>query len=270
MVLQGDGVYPAESFLVRAYPDAPLPVLGHRHDGRRKALLHVCNYLVVAAQTVGSVLVGAHPLAVLPVYQGADDAGIANDITAAKVMTHVVETLEIDGLLVDTFLQESEPEVAVVVADDGVDLALCQIHLAAEERIVVQVACTWVIDTDAHAVVANDDESAVVTVERTDGIVPSLVYMYERLAPQAVDATRCGTYVDDAVAVLTERCQSQSGTLGHVAAHAFAVVTHESLPVGGDPQPLLSVFYHEVDGMDVGQLPAYLLGSALISELHHT
>ena len=54
-------------------------------------------------------------------------------IAAAKVMTHVVETLEIDGLLVDTFLQESEPEVAGVVADDGIDLALCQIHLAAEE-----------------------------------------------------------------------------------------------------------------------------------------
>ena len=76
-------------------------------------------------------------------------------------------------------MEQTEPEVAVAVLDDGVNLALGEVDLLAEKRVVDELVLLRVVDGDALAVVADDDTIVAVAVERRHALAARGSHMYE-------------------------------------------------------------------------------------------
>ena len=104
----------------------------------------------------------------------------------------------------DTFLQQSQPDVAVLVFADGVHLRGAQIYFTAIVRVVYQSPVLWVVDAETHTVVAQHQVSAAVEIQYRDMSVSCTFYMYGRVTVQSEEATISGGYIDSAVITLTD------------------------------------------------------------------
>ena len=200
--------------------------------------------------------------------EGADDTGTADDVLIAHLITHIVEATEGDRLLVDTLLQESEPEVAALILGDGVDLAAREVHLHAEEGVVEHMVVLGFVDGDTLTIVANDDAAEVVAEEGRYGVAVGALDMDEVGALETEHARITGAHVDGALMVFAEIAEEEVGAIGQIALHILTIIAQESLAIGDEPQTALLVFDEGVDGMQIGQRTAHLLGMGLILELH--
>ena len=81
------------------------------------------------------------------------------------------------GLHEDAFLQQSQPDVAVLVFADGVDLGGAQVYLTAIIGVVYQSAVLRIVDTESHTVVAQHQMAAIVEIEYGDVAVARTFYM---------------------------------------------------------------------------------------------
>lgn len=112
-----------DSILVSSYPDAPFEVLAYPQDGS------LWNVMPQAAFSVGSelvdaVLVGSYPDMIVLVDEHAGGAVVTNQVMVARTKAHVAEVVKTLWLHEHAFLHHAEPDVALLVFDDVLHLAL--------------------------------------------------------------------------------------------------------------------------------------------------
>ena len=179
-ILERVGVDASAALTIRADPDAAVAALRQCHHGGGIAFQQMPHEGAVLSDDVYAVLVSTYPGTVLVVDEYADDTGGADDVAhAAELEAHILEAVKGDGLTVETLLEQTEPEVAVAVLDDGVNLALGEVDLLAEKRVVDELVLLRVVDGDALAVVADDDTIVAVAVERRHALAARGSHMYE-------------------------------------------------------------------------------------------
>ena len=115
-----------------------------------------------------------------------------------------MEACRLPGMHVDAFLQQTQPDVAVLVFADGIDLGSVEVNIAAIIGIVCQCACVGVVYGQPHAVIAQHDVALVVDIQHGDVLVASLVNMDGDIAVQAVEPCIGRSDEDTALAVLAD------------------------------------------------------------------
>ena len=156
---------PGETLTIGAYPDMSLVIFLERHHRSRNAFYIVFEHTMLAIETIEAVLISTYPSPTLTIDEGADDTGATQLVALALLIAHIAEALEGDRLFIDTFLQQTKPEVTTVIFSNGVDLALLEIDLHAVEGIVQYTVVLGLIDGETLSVVADDDTTVVVAVE---------------------------------------------------------------------------------------------------------
>ena len=196
----------------------------------------------VGRDNVDTVFVGAHPCTVTAVDKHADDTGRTDDVTcAAELIAHILEAVEGDGLTVETFLEQTEPEVAVIILNDGINLASGQVDLLTEEGIVDELVRLRIVEGDTPAVVADDDTVIAVTVERRDALVACGGHVYE-VIPLLTEQSGVGGHVDIALLIGAKLSENQRPVVGEIALQRLAVVAEQSLFLRDHPKAPLFVF----------------------------
>ena len=224
---------------------------------------------LVEVEAVEAVLVGAHPAAALAVDEGADHAGLADHVAVAEFVAHIVETVYFLRLHIDALLQEAQPGVAAGILDDAVDLALRQIYVVAEERIVIDLPGLRVVDGHAFAIVADHNLLVVAVVEGGHVLMAGHVEMPElaALGRSHVDTVVRRAHVDVACFVDADAAQGAQLVIGReVASGRLAVVLQQAPAVGHDPNVALSVFCQVVHGVDLLQRTVHLYGVAAVGD----
>lgn len=167
-----------DSILVSSYPDAPLEVLAYPQDGS------LWNVMPQAAFSVGSelvdaVLVGSYPEMIVLVDEHAGGAVVTNQVMVARTEAHVAEVVETLWLHEHAFLHHAEPDVALLVFDDVLHLALRQIGLRTEERIGIDHLEGRVIEGDAFSVAADEEAVVLAGVNGSDREIADLCNLGE-------------------------------------------------------------------------------------------
>ena len=221
-------------------------------------------------EEVESVLVSTHPGSALTVDERTDDTGTAQQIALAQLISHITEPLERDGLLIDTLLKHTQPEVSAVVLDDGVDLTLLEVDLHTVEGVIQHAVVLGLIDRYTMSVIADDDATKVVAVESGHWFGHRSLDMDEVIALQPEDTSIGGSHVDHAITILTKSGEDEVAAILQEAFHLFPIETDDALTIIDHPQTALLILNHGVDRMKAGQCPTYLSGMSRIVELHHT
>ena len=261
---------PAKALAIRAEPDTPLGIFCDRHHCGRHTFHIVLHYALLGIQAIKPVFIGTDPPPAMTINKGADDAGTAYQVALTELISHIVETVKRDGLLVDTLLKHAEPKVTTGILDDGVDLALREIDLHAVEGVIEQTVVLGLIDGYSLSVVANDNPAEVVAIKRRDGTRLRAFDMYEVIALLLEDTRiRCSD-VDNAFRILTETGEDQVAAILQITLYLLSVETDQTFAVSHHPQAPFLIFNHGADGMKVGECASHLAGVRLVAELHHT
>ena len=170
-------------------------VFGDGHHRFWEPILVVLEQLLVGVETIKTILVGADPCPPMTVDEGADDAGGAYLVAFAQFISHIAELRPYAGLHVESFLQQAQPDVATAVFCDGINLGGGEVDVGVVERIVHQSAGLGIVDTQAIAIVTDEDVASVAEIELGDGPVARFIDMAELLAFAHVDAVVRGAHI---------------------------------------------------------------------------
>ena len=229
MIFQGAGVYPSETLLVGAYPDASLTILDKRHHHRGIAVKKVACLLTVGTDTIEAVLVGTHPQTSLAIHKHAHHEGGAQQVLRSLLVTHVTEPAGRNGLFVHALLHQSYPQVARVVLNKRVHFAFGQVHLRTIEGIVGETLSRRVVDGHALAVVAHHNPTLAVAVERRDGMAAGGCHLLKVCTCQTIDTVVGRAHIDAVLTIAAHHTQVVA--TGKIVLHILSVKTIPSLSV---------------------------------------
>ena len=270
MILHAGGVNPSPAISVGAYPDTSVGILLNSHDGGGEAFKEMTLQTVVGIKEVDTVLVCAHPRAMLSVDQYAHHTCGANGVTLmAETVAHITEAIEGYRLAVQTFLQQSEPEVTVTVLGNGVHLALGQVHLHAEEGVIAEGISLGIVDGNTLTVVAHDDTVVAVAEECRYTLVARGGDMYEALTLLTVQSG-IGAHIDMSLTVGAELPEDEVLTVVEIVAELLPVVAEQTVLVCDHPQVTVLILQQRVHGMQSCEDTSQLARRLFVGELHHT
>ena len=267
MPLARQRVHPSAALSVGTQPDAALGVFGHGKDGAR-ALGEMACRGKAAVHQVEAVFVGAYPCTAVAVDEGARHTVGADDVVVAQAVAHIAEVHFCLGLHEESFLQQTNPDVAVAVFEDGHRLALGHVHLTAVEGIAGQQVVLRIVDGDTLSVATHQQTAVAGGAERVDGQSCRLLDECELpfLLVEAVDSLAGGSHIDVALRVLTDFAEHRpvAGILEEGGA-ALALDEHEAVVLGDHPETSHGVFHGKADvALVAAQLLVGLSGSRLL------
>ena len=105
--------------------------------------------LHVLVQTIETVLVGANPGIAVDAHHNTGHTGCTDDIVCAKLIAHVLESGGFAWLHKHSFLEQTQPDVAVRVFADAVNLGRTEVYLSAILGVVFQCVGFGVVDGQA-------------------------------------------------------------------------------------------------------------------------
>ena len=135
--------------------------------------------VLVTVETIKAVLVGTHPTASAAVNHSADDTSLTDNVLVAYLVAYIAEGGDFLRLHEDALLQQSEPDTAVGIFNNAVDLAFREVDIATEIGIVGHFTGLGIIDAHTVAVVAYHQLSVVSGIERRNMFGASHVEMTE-------------------------------------------------------------------------------------------
>ena len=226
------------------------------------------DQLVVGIKEVQAVLVRAHPCTLLAVDHDADHTGRTDGIARTQFIAHILEAVENDRLLIKTFLQQSQPNVAAIILDNRIDLTTGQVDLHTEEGIVLDLVLPRVVNGNTFSVVADEDTVITVAMQGGDAGVARRGDMHELISLLTVQAL-IGSYIYIPLVVFADADHRQVAPVCQILPHLTAVVTEQSRG-RQHPQSTLLVLYQGVHGMDVSKGATQLASRIPVGELHHT
>ncbi|CDD84535.1 unknown [Bacteroides sp. CAG:462] len=256
-----------QSVAVGADPEVAVGVLEEGGDGRRDRLPlpavrgEVLQAVAVRGDTVDTVVVGAHPEAVVAVLAHCHDAARADGVVRVDLVAQVAEAAAACGHDEDALLEESQPEVPLVVLQDGVHLRLVEVEAYGTDVHVLQSVGRRMVDLHALSVGPDIDSigcdgteclhghpSARFPADADEAVLPFVV-----AEESVLEAAR----VDVALFVLTEGGAPHEVIRSVVLPHVVAGIEAEhAAVVRGDPEAPLPVLVHLVDeaAHQVGQV----------------
>ena len=97
-------------------------------------------------QTVDAIFIGTHPASAFGIDNATDDAGLSYNIAGTQLITHITKLYGRLWLHIDTFLQQTQPDISTHILYDRVDFTHSEIHLTVEIRIIFQLSCLGIVD----------------------------------------------------------------------------------------------------------------------------
>ena len=166
----------------------------------------------VGSELVDAVLVGSYPEMIVLVDEHAGGAVVTNQVMIARTEAHVAEVVEILWLHEHAFLHHAEPDVALLVFDDVLHLALRQIGLRTEERIGIDHLEGRVIEGDAFSVAADEEAVVLAGVNGLDREVADLCNLGETPCAwcHLIDTLSLGGKIERTLAILSDVLRQQS------------------------------------------------------------
>ena len=154
--------------------------------------------------TIESVLVGAYPVVAVRTTHDTGNTCCSNGILSAQLVTHIAKTYGLAGVHVDTFLEQTQPYVAVLVHVDAIYFSCTEVYITAVVGVVDIIAIIRIIDAQPQAVVTYHDMTAIIGVEGRDVLSTCGIDMAWRVANQFkhTGMRRCNE--DAALMVLTD------------------------------------------------------------------
>ena len=166
LILERVRIDAATSVAIGSNPDPSVVGLGQGHHRRGIALRQMAYQMTIRRGDINTILIGTDPRAITTVDKHTNHtSGTRHITTVAQLIAHILESIGGDGLAVDALLEHTQPQVAVIILDDRIDLTLREVHLLTEEGIIGEGVVSRIVNGHTLAVVAHDDAVITVAVE---------------------------------------------------------------------------------------------------------
>ena len=206
----------------------------------------------------------------MSVYKSTYDTSITNDVARTELITHIIETIQRNGLLVNTFLQQTEPKMSTAIFHDRIDLTSRQIHLHTEEWVINEFIFIWLIESYTLSIVTNDDAPKMIAIKGRDGMSICTLKMLKLSVLQTIHAGIRSTHINRPSLIFTETMHHKSLSISHIAFQLFPVITEKTSLVGHHPHTSLTIFNHGTNSVDTSNRTTNLFSMGFIRELHNT
>ena len=143
-------------------------VFRHAQYGGREMIFEMTYNLSVVVHTIQAVFIGTNPQITVFTGQNTGDTGTADLVACSQFVTHVVETSGFGWVHIDSFLQQSQPNVTIVVLTDRIDFSRTEVDLTTIVRVVRQTTCLRVVNGQAQSIITNHDMVVFTGKERGD------------------------------------------------------------------------------------------------------
>ena len=173
--MSGLRIQPGKSVAVRTYPQVSVRVLADAHNGGgyrvpdARTLLKMRLLLSVRGYAVDAVIVCPYPIGAGMVFTYGHDTAGTDCVVGGRFISHVLEVVDNGWHYHNSFLEESQPYVPLLVFEDGVYLGLVKVETGNVDRAFHYLSLLDVIHFHSVSVGSDVDFILVHVIEGLDG-----------------------------------------------------------------------------------------------------
>lgn len=173
--MSGLRIQSGKSVAVRTYPQVSVRVLADAHNGGgyrvadARTLLKMRLLLSVRGYAVDAVIVCPYPIGAGMVFTYGHDTAGTDCVVGGRFISHVLEVVDNGWHYHNSFLEESQPYVPLLVFEDGVYLGLVKVETGNVDRAFHYLSLLDVIHFHSVSVGSDVDFILVHVIEGLDG-----------------------------------------------------------------------------------------------------